>query len=46
MFMAVTKIRCQDLLGVQISNQLCFLGMTLLFAAVMPALSFFPGTTR
>jgi hypothetical protein len=40
MFVAVTKIGCQDLLCVQVCNELRLLGMTLLFAAVMPFLSF------
>jgi hypothetical protein len=41
MFTANAKVCSQDFFRVQVGNQLCFLGMTLLFAAVLPALSFF-----
>jgi hypothetical protein len=41
MVTAVTEVRGQDLLGIQVGHQLRFLGVPLLFAAVMPFLPFF-----
>jgi len=41
MFASITKSRGNNLSTFSISNYLCFLGMTLLFAAVMPFWAFF-----
>ena len=41
MFTAIAKVGRQDFFRVQVGDQLRFLGVTLLFATVMPALSFF-----
>jgi len=41
MFTAGRESRCDNFSGLWVSNQLCFLGMALLFAAVMPFLAFF-----
>ena len=41
MFASITKSRGNNLSTYSIGNYLCFLGMTLLFAAVMPFLAFF-----
>ena len=41
MFAPITKSRSDNLSAFSIGNYLCFLGMTFLFAAVMPFLAFF-----
>jgi hypothetical protein len=41
MLASKAEVRSQDLFGVQVCNQLCFLGVPLLFAAVVPFLCFF-----
>jgi hypothetical protein len=40
MLVSKTEVHSQDLFGVQVCNPLCFLGVPLLFAAVVPFLSF------
>jgi hypothetical protein len=40
MLTAKAEVCRKDFFGAQVGNQLRFLGVTLLFAAVMPALSF------
>ena len=41
MFASTGKGRCHNFGGFWVGNQLCFLSMSLLFAAVMPLLAFF-----
>lgn len=45
-FASITKCRGYDLSTFSIRHHLRFLSVTLLFAAVMPFLAFFPGTAR
>ena len=40
MLASISKGRCNDRLRLLVNNQLCFLGVTLLFAAVVLALLF------
>lgn len=46
MFASITKGSGYDLSTFSIRYYLCFLGVMLLFAAVMPFLAFFPSTAR
>ena len=45
MFASITKRRGNNFSALSVSNYLCFLGVSLLFAAVMPFLAFFGRST-